>query len=301
MKGHIFVVPRLFFVRESLFRAYYVGYYKVMARNIDDVKEFWNSRPLLTEEHPDPLSDDFFESVNSLKKEDIDRIVLDKWNFNGYEGKKVLEIGCGPGWYTVNYALGKADIIAIDLTESAIDLTKRHCAYRQAEAQVQLGNAEELDFEDNQFDLVMSSGVLHHTPDCSKAITETFRVLKSGGDAKISLYHKGILLKPWIFSFTIGLVGLLRVKTKKTEFKGINNNPENFVRQYDGKDNPVGIAKTKVDWEKDFKDAGYEVVSTCLYYLPMRFIPFSALFPGFLKNLLNKWFGTMILFDLKKP
>ena len=60
-------------------------------------------------------------------------------------------------------------------------------------ANVQQGNAEKLPFEDNTFDFISSSGVLHHTPDMQKAVNEAWRVLKPGGEAIISVYYKNIL------------------------------------------------------------------------------------------------------------
>ena len=49
--------------------------------------------------------------------------------------------------------------------------------------------AENLEFENDTFDLVYSWGVLHHTPDTAKAFSECFRVLKPGGKLKVMIYH----------------------------------------------------------------------------------------------------------------
>ena len=45
-------------------------------------------------------------------------------------------------------------------------------------------------FRTTFFDLVYSWGVIHHSPDTEKALSEVFRVLKPGGTAKIMVYHK---------------------------------------------------------------------------------------------------------------
>jgi ubiquinone/menaquinone biosynthesis C-methylase UbiE len=74
-----------------------------------------------------------------------------------------------------------------------------------------VGDAEALNFPDESFDIVYSWGVLHHSPDTPKAISEVFRVLKQGGGARIMIYHKWSMigymlwvlyallrLRPWI-------------------------------------------------------------------------------------------------------
>lgn len=68
------------------------------------------------------------------------------------------------------------------------------------DSDLQVADAENLPFADSSFDLVYSWGVLHHTPDTERAITEVLRILKPGGMAKIMVYHKysfvGLML--WI-------------------------------------------------------------------------------------------------------
>lgn len=55
---------------------------------------------------------------------------------------------------------------------------------------MQVADAENLPFSNDMFDAIYSWGVLHHSPNTEKAILEVLRVLKSGGTAKIMIYHK---------------------------------------------------------------------------------------------------------------
>jgi ubiquinone/menaquinone biosynthesis C-methylase UbiE len=55
---------------------------------------------------------------------------------------------------------------------------------------VQVADAETLPFEDASFDIVYSWGVLHHSPDPRRALSEAQRVLAPGGRLKVMLYHR---------------------------------------------------------------------------------------------------------------
>src|SRR5204863_510310 len=58
-----------------------------------------------------------------------------------------------------------------------------------------------LPFRDASFDLVYSYGVLHHSPDTRVAVAEARRVLRSGGVARVMIYHK--------YSITVGILWLV--------------------------------------------------------------------------------------------
>jgi ubiquinone/menaquinone biosynthesis C-methylase UbiE len=51
-------------------------------------------------------------------------------------------------------------------------------------------DAEELPFGDEDFDVVYSNGVLHHTPNLALALSEALRVLRPGGHLYVSVYNR---------------------------------------------------------------------------------------------------------------
>ena len=85
-------------------------------------------------------------------------------------------------------------LTGIDLTPRAVEHTKKRLAIYGFQANVEVADAENLPYSDNSFDLVYSWGVLHHSPDTSKAIKEVYRVLRPNGVARIMLYHKYSLI-----------------------------------------------------------------------------------------------------------
>lgn len=101
--------------------------------------------------------------------------------FSESKGLKVLEVGVGLGADHQQFAEAGAELYGIDLTEKAVEHTRKRLAYLGLESNLSVGDAEELDFPDESFDLVYSWGVLHHSPNTHKAISEVYRVLRWGG------------------------------------------------------------------------------------------------------------------------
>ena len=268
---------------------------------ITDVRDYWNKHPLFSHELAEVGSASFFAQLDQIKTEDVERFALRYWQFDQYQGKRVLDVGCGPGWITVQYAKHSALVDSVDLTPRAVELTKAHLAYRGLNARVQVGNAEELPFADATFDLVVSSGVLHHTPDTQKAFAECVRVLKPGGDAKITLYRKGLLHSPAVFGATRFAMRTLGVKHPGADLSRDAKDVDDFIRQYDGADNPIGIAYTDHEWRRYLERAGFKYLRHEVHFFPRRFVPASALIPGFVHKLLDSKLGTMVYFDLQKP
>jgi len=111
-------------------------------------------------------------------------------NFPAANGQRVLEIGVGLGADHLCFAEAGALLSGIDLTERAVEHTKRRLSLFDLTSDLSVGDAERLSFEDKTFDVVYSWGVLHHSPNTRRAVSEVYRVLKPGGKALIMVYHK---------------------------------------------------------------------------------------------------------------
>ncbi len=96
--------------------------------------------------------------------------------------KVVLEIGCGNGIGTrlIKKYFSPLKIYAIDLDQRMIDIAKLNNA--DDSTILELGDATELRFRDEQFDAVFDFGVIHHIPNWEDCIGELRRVLKIGGE-----------------------------------------------------------------------------------------------------------------------
>lgn len=111
--------------------------------------------------------------------------------FKEGRGKNILEIGVGMGADHLEWARAHPrSLSGIDLTDRAVSFTRDRLALYGFHSDVRVGDAENLTFADNTFDIVYSYGVLHHTPNTAWAILEVLRVLRPGGVAKIMIYHR---------------------------------------------------------------------------------------------------------------
>jgi SAM-dependent methyltransferase len=118
--------------------------------------------------------------------------------FDTTRGLKVLEIGVGLGADHQRFAEAGAELYGIDLTPRAVEFARHRLAVMGLTSHLQVGDAENLEFPDDTFDLVYSWGVIHHSPDTARAAREILRVLKPGGTFRVMVYHKhsivGLLL-----------------------------------------------------------------------------------------------------------
>ena len=106
------------------------------------------------------------------------------------EGESILDIGCGAGVDTIFAAkmtgpTGK--VVGIDLMPEMLLRAKENLALANLDnVTYEESSAEILSFPDENFDVVISNGALNLVPDKAKALSEVFRVLKSGGRLMIA-------------------------------------------------------------------------------------------------------------------
>ena len=140
------------------------------------------------------------------------------YRFSEHRGLKVLEIGFGQGTDLVQFAEGGAICYGVDITQKHFELATKNFKLRGLKADLILNDANNLPYEDDTFDVVYSFGVLHHTPDTNRCISEAFGVLKPGGELIISLYHS----RSAFHIISVYLVnGILRRKIKSIGYDGL--------------------------------------------------------------------------------
>jgi len=158
---------------------------------INEIQRYWNHRihdlemtthPVGTKAFFDDLDDYRFDKLNYLP-----RLV----DFSGYQGQRLLEVGCGIGTDLTRFALGGARVTGVDLSQTAIDLARQNLSLHGVAAEaLRVEDAEALSDADNSYDVVYGHGVVQYTADPARLIRECHRVLKPGGTAIFMVYNR---------------------------------------------------------------------------------------------------------------
>ena len=162
------------------------------ARLKEEVRSFWDRQSCDTHAAVSgKFSRAYFEEIESYRYRD-QPCIHSFAQFTRYRDKKVLEVGFGAGTDFIQWLRAGARASGIDLTQEGLDnLTHRIQVYGlPAPDSIRVADAENLPFESNTFDLGYSFGVLHHSPDTPRAISELVRVIRPGGELKIMLYNR---------------------------------------------------------------------------------------------------------------
>jgi 2-polyprenyl-3-methyl-5-hydroxy-6-metoxy-1,4-benzoquinol methylase len=161
---------------------------------IEEVRRYWNRRPCNIRHSPRPVgSKEYFDEVEA-RKYFVEPHIPGFAAFERWRGKKVLEIGCGIGTDTVNFARAGADVTVVELSDESIKVAEQrtHVMGVVDRAAFYNGNAEELDsfLPPQQYDLVYSFGVIHHSPHPERILEQVKRYLRPGGTLKLMVYNR---------------------------------------------------------------------------------------------------------------
>jgi ubiquinone/menaquinone biosynthesis C-methylase UbiE len=111
-------------------------------------------------------------------------------DFESLRGKDVLDVGFGSGFTVQLFAEAGANVSGIDLTPWAVETTRARLDAFGLEADIDEGDAEQLSFADDSFDFVFSWGVIHHSSDMDRALSELVRVCRPGGRLVLMVYNR---------------------------------------------------------------------------------------------------------------
>jgi 2-polyprenyl-3-methyl-5-hydroxy-6-metoxy-1,4-benzoquinol methylase len=158
---------------------------------IEDVKNYWNRRPCnIRHSDKEKGTVEFFDEVQK-RKYMVESHIPKFAEFDKWKGKKVLEIGCGIGTDSINFAREGADLTCLELSEESLNICKQRFKVYGLKAKFILCDAEQIEKyigENEKFDLIYSFGVIHHTPNPQKVIDSLAKYCHKETEIRIMVY-----------------------------------------------------------------------------------------------------------------
>lgn len=221
-------------------------------------------------------------------------------------GMRVLDAGCGEGVLSVMMAKKGAIVTGCDLSAPNIEASKKYASEQGVGAEFIIADLEKIPFEDNTFDLVVSSHVLEHLPDFDKGLREVMRVSKNSAVVAIPtllnfcslvqvgggwFYLKGVRS---FFALSFGLLKL---------FYALIFGKEGVDESYGGGGVPhvfrfPWIMKKKIR-DNGFNLVSYEASSVCFPYFA-SLLPLIKFFDEFRDWVILRNFGYGTTYIIKK-
>ena len=171
---------------------------------IETVQQYWDARPCnIRHSTREVGSKEYFDEVEA-RKYLVEPHIPAFAEFGRWHGKRVLEVGCGIGTDSINFARAGAQLTAVDLSAESLRIARQRADVMGVADRIDFrqANAEELTsvVDDGPYDLVYSFGVIHHTPDPEAALAEMREVIAPGGTLKLMVYHRRSWKAFWILA-----------------------------------------------------------------------------------------------------
>lgn len=144
-----------------------------MEKRLEREKEFHNNR--FNKETREAAWK--FYSIESISNSYFENKI-----YKSFKDKRVLEIGCGKGDFSMKMAKEQVNVVGIDISEVAIDYLKKYIKKNNLEkyTDFKVMNAEELNFDKSYFDGIIGISILHHLK-LEKVCKQMVNILKENG------------------------------------------------------------------------------------------------------------------------
>jgi 2-polyprenyl-3-methyl-5-hydroxy-6-metoxy-1,4-benzoquinol methylase len=171
-------------------------------KSIADVQRYWDARPCNIRHSTKPVgSKEYFDEVEA-RKYFVEPHIPAFAEFDRWKDKRVLEVGCGIGTDSVNFARAGAELTAVELSGESLSIAAQRAEVMGVADRIRFvqANAEELTtaLDDEPYDLVYSFGVIHHTPHPERALAEMRALTAPRGTLKLMVYHRRSWKVFWI-------------------------------------------------------------------------------------------------------
>ncbi len=169
---------------------------------VDTVQAYWDRRPCNIRHSTKPAgTKEYFDEVEA-RKYFVEPHIPGFAEFDRWKGKLVLEVGCGIGTDSINFARAGAKLTVTDLSAESLAMTRKRFEVFGLDANFYQANAEQLSatVPVEEYDLIYSFGVLHHTPNPEAAFAEILKYCGPHTELRVMLYSKWCWKVLWIIA-----------------------------------------------------------------------------------------------------
>lgn len=140
-------------------------------KQLETIRSYWNTRA-------DGYSKSVMEEMEDAQKEGTYwKTLLDTY-LPKEDNSKVLDLGCGPGFFTMLLGQKGCQMTAFDYSDGMLAQAKQNAASVGVTAEFVQGDAQDLPFEDETFDMIVTRNLTWNLEQPEKAYKEWLRVLK---------------------------------------------------------------------------------------------------------------------------
>lgn len=162
--------------------------------SITKVRTFWNKRPCNIRHSSFEIgTKEYFNEVEK-RKYFVESHIPKFARFNSWRDKNILEIGCGIGTDTINFARAGARVTAVEISSKSISIAKKRAGIFKLKKYIKFffHDAEKLSefLPSKTYDLIYSFGVIHHTPNPERLIQQFAYFSHKGTTLKIMVYNR---------------------------------------------------------------------------------------------------------------
>jgi 2-polyprenyl-3-methyl-5-hydroxy-6-metoxy-1,4-benzoquinol methylase len=170
--------------------------------SIGSVRDFWDARPCNIRHSTRPVGTrEYFDEVEA-RKYFVEPHIPGFADFPRWRGKRVLEIGCGIGTDTINFARAGATVTAVDLSPRSAEVAAMRADVfgLRDRITVHVGDAEALPdlVPPEPYDLVYSFGVIHHSPHPERIIAHLRHYVTPASELRLMVYARVSYKLFWI-------------------------------------------------------------------------------------------------------
>ena len=151
---------------------------------LEQIEEYWNLR---SNGFSSSVREELCECGESISGKICGNLGLER-------GSKVLDLGCGPGLFSILMARMGMEVIGVDYSPRMVETARENALVEGLEIEFMRMDAQDMDFDDGTFDAVVSRNMFWTLPEPERCYSEVSRVLKHGGkllvmDGNFYLHH----------------------------------------------------------------------------------------------------------------